>query len=67
MIRNEFNKYATNIGPELGKHLPIVGNPLNYVTLSQNYICVPYITENEVKNVINNNNNVYLKSNIQCL
>ena len=52
IISNEFNKYFTNIGPELAKDLPIVGNPLNYVTICQNSIFVPYITENEVKNVI---------------
>ena len=52
IISNEFNKYFTNIGPELAKDLPIVGNPLNYVNICQNSIFVPYITENEVKNVI---------------
>ena len=52
IISNEFNKYCTNIGPELAKDLPIVGNPLNYVTICQNSIFVPHITENEVKNVI---------------
>ena len=53
IISNEFNKYFTNIGPELAKDLPIiVGNPLNYVNICQNSIVVPYITENEVKKVI---------------
>ena len=52
IISNEFNKYFTNIGPEFAKDLPIVGNPLNYVNICQNSIFVPYITENEVKNVI---------------
>ena len=36
----------------MAKDLPIVGNPLNYVTICQNSIFVPYITENEVRNVI---------------
>ena len=49
IISNEFNKYFTNIGHELTKHLPIVGNPLNYIALSPNFIFVPHITENEVK------------------
>ena len=51
-ISNEFNRYFANIGPELAKDLPIIGNPLNYVTISQNSIIVPHITEKEVKNVI---------------
>ena len=49
-ISNEFNKYFTNIAPELAKDLPIVGNPLKF-------IFVPHITENEVKNVISGLNN----------
>ena len=49
IISNEFNKYFTNIGPELAKDLPIVGNPLNYVTICQNSIFVLHITENELK------------------
>ena len=49
IISNKFNKYFTNIGPELVKDLPIVGNSLNYVTISQSSIFSPHITENEVK------------------
>ena len=52
IISNEFNKYFTNIGPELAQDLLNVDNSLNYVTICQNSIFVPHITENEVKNVI---------------
>ena len=52
IIRNEFNNYFTNIARELAKHIPIVGNPLNYETIFQNSIFIHHITENEVKNVI---------------
>ena len=47
IISNKFNKYMTNIWTGLAKHIPIVGNTLNYVTISINYICIRYITENE--------------------
>ena len=50
IVSIEFKNCFTNIEPELAKHIPIVGNPLNYVTISQHFI--HHITENEVKNVI---------------
>ena len=45
IISNKFNNYFTNIGPELTKHITIVGNPLNYVTISQNSNFIHHIIE----------------------
>ena len=51
-ICNGFNNYFVSIAPTLANNIKGSDNPMNYVSVSPHSIFIPYITENEVNNVI---------------
>ena len=51
-ITNAFNKYFVQVGPRLAKKIKNTTDPLTYVTPSVNSIFIPYVSENEITEVI---------------
>ena len=51
-ITNAFNKYFVQVGPRLAKKIKNMTDPLTYVTPSVNSIFIPYVSENEITEVI---------------
>ena len=51
-ITNAFNKYFVQVGPRLAKNIMNTTDPLTYVTPSVNSIFIPYVSENEITEVI---------------
>ena len=52
LICNTFNDYFVQIGPQLAKKFDDKINPMTYITHTQSSIFIPYISENEIKNII---------------
>ena len=51
-ITNAFNKYFVQVGPRLANKIDNTTDPLTYVTSSVNSIFIPYVSENEITEVI---------------
>ena len=51
-ITNAFNKYFVQVGPRLANKINNTTDPLSYVTSSVNSIFIPYVSENEITEVI---------------
>ena len=51
-ITNAFNKYFVQVGPRLANKINNTTDPLTYVTSSVNSIFIPYVSKNEITEVI---------------
>ena len=51
-ITNAFNKYFVQVGPQLANKIHNTTDPLTYVTSSVNSILIPYVSENEITEVV---------------
>ena len=49
---NAFNKYFVQVGPRLANKINNTTDPLTYVTSSVNSIFIPYVSENQITEVI---------------
>ena len=51
-ITNAINKYFVQVGPRLANKIHNTTDPLTYVTSSVNSIFIPYVSENEITEVV---------------
>ena len=51
-ITNVFNKYFVQDGTQLANKIPNTTDPLTYVTSSVNSIFIPYVSENQITEVM---------------
>ena len=53
IISNAFNNYLVTIGPQLANKININNNILTYIDSTMNSICIPYINEKDITQVVN--------------